>query len=213
MNRYTKSQEWLAHARRVTPGGAQTLSKMAERFPEGAYPAFLEYGSGPKVVDIDGNEYLDYICGLGAITLGYSNDTVDEAVAAYLGAPSFSLPHMLETEVAEKLANLIPCAEMVRFTKTGSEASEAAIRVARAVTGRDVILTCGYHSWHSWYAATQRNHPGVPKWMGQLSVLLLSDLMLNTGPRAGVGIIPAVAKEGAVLGGGETEVHEMSPSI
>ena len=166
MGQYAKSQEYLARALKVTPGGAQTLSKRAGRFPIGAYPVAITKGVDAKVVDIDGHIYLDFICGLAAMTLGYDRyDSINNAVMDQLrDGVSFSLAHPLEAEVAEKLCAMIPCAEMVRFVKTGSEATEAAIRVARKATGRDRILTIaeGYHSWHSWFQAVKPVHPGIP---------------------------------------------------
>ncbi|HEV8440982.1 MAG TPA: aminotransferase class III-fold pyridoxal phosphate-dependent enzyme, partial [Methylomirabilota bacterium] len=113
---------WLTRARQVIPGASQTLSKGPEMFVEGAYPVFLERGSGCRVWDVDGNEYVDYILGLASITLGYAYPAVTEAVARQLERGSiFSLPHPLEVEVAERLARVIPCAQMARFLKTGSE--------------------------------------------------------------------------------------------
>lgn len=169
--RYTNSLELLKRLRTVTPGGAQTLSKRAERFTEGSYPVALTHGSGPYVYDVDGNKYLDMICGLASMTLGYPLN--DNAAAKVTMAAvkqlldrgvSFSLATELEAEVAEKICAMIPCAEQVRFVKTGSEATEAAIRIARKATGRDLILTVGsgYHSWHSWFQAIKPEHPGIP---------------------------------------------------
>lgn len=154
----------------LIPGGAQTLSKMRGRFP-GAYPRSLVGGSGATVCDSEGFWYVDWICALGAVTLGYNDDQVDEAVREQVAAgPIFSLPNVaLEERVAQRLVDLIPCAESVRFFKTGSEATEAAIRVARAATGREIILCCGYHGWHSWYAATRPERPGVPRAMASLA--------------------------------------------
>ena len=152
----------------LIPGGAQTLSKMRGRFP-GAYPRSLLSANRALVFQIDGPGITDWICGLGAISLGYGYLDVDQAVMnQVVRGPIFSLPHKLEERVAQRLVDLIPCAESVRYFKTGSEATEAAIRVARAHTGRDVILTCGYHGWHSWYAATREEHPGVPSLMCEL---------------------------------------------
>ena len=165
MNRYTKSLAYLARALKVTPGGAQTLSKRAGRFPEGAYPVALDKGYAQYVWDVDGNRYLDMICGLACMTLGYLREEIQAATAKQLQeGVSFSLAHPLEAEVAEKLCVMIPCAEMVRFTKTGSESNEAAIRVARKATGRDMILTVGggYNSWHSWFQCLKPEHPGIP---------------------------------------------------
>lgn len=165
MRRYDRSIELTARARSVTPGGAQTMSRQASRFPEGAYPAFLIGGYGCRVWDVDDNEYVDWVCGLAAVTLGYQHPEVCEAMERQMWKGiTFSLPHRLEIEVAEMLCKIIPCAEQVRFVKTGSEATEAAIRVARAATGKHTILTvgAGYHSWHSWFAAAKPDHPGVP---------------------------------------------------
>ena len=168
---FDRSMAMLARARRSIPGASQTLSKGADMFVEGAYPVFLERGRGCRVWDVDGNEYVDYILGLASITLGYAYPAVTEAVARQLGEGSiFSLPHPLEVEVAERLIELIPCAEQVRFLKTGSEANAAAVRIARAATGRDVLVYCGYHGWHDFYAATTPRSKGVPKGTGDLIV-------------------------------------------
>src|SRR5437588_151962 len=147
--------DYLARAREVVPGVSQTLSKAPSMFVEGAYPVFLERGRGCRVWDVDGNEYVDYVMSLAAVTLGYAHPAIDEAVRRQLERGSlFSLPHPLEVEVSERLTRLIPCAQMVRFLKTGSEGNSAAVRVARAATGRDVIVYCGYSGWHDWYAVT-----------------------------------------------------------
>jgi len=167
--RFDRSLELLARARRVVPGASQTLSKGPGMFVEGAYPVFLERGRGCRVWDVDGNEYVDYILGLASITLGYAHPAVNEAVARQLERGSiFSLPHRLEVEVAERLTRVIPCAEMARFLKTGSEANAAALRVARAATGRDRTVICGYHGWHDWYAITTPRAKGVAKEWGDL---------------------------------------------
>jgi glutamate-1-semialdehyde 2,1-aminomutase len=162
--RFDRSLDWLARARQVVPGASQTLSKGPGMFVEGAYPVFLERGRGCRVWDVDGNEYVDWILGLASITLGYAYPAVTEAVARQLERGSiFSLPHPLEVEVSERLAALIPCAEMVRFLKTGSEADAAAVRVARAATGRDIVIYSGYAGWHDWYAITTPRSKGIPK--------------------------------------------------
>ncbi len=169
--RFERSLALLTQARRFIPGASQTLSKASNMFVEGAYPVFLERGRGCRVWDVDGNEYVDYILGLASITLGYSYPAVNEAVARQLEHGSvFSLPHPLEAEVAERLTEIIPCAEMPRFLKTGAEADAAAVRVARAATGRDVILYCGYLGWHEWHAITTPRSKGIPKDFGRLVV-------------------------------------------
>jgi glutamate-1-semialdehyde aminotransferase len=170
-SRFRRSLELLARARRVVPGASQTLSKGASMFVEGAYPVFLERGHGCRVWDVDGHEYVDYILGLASITLGYAYPAVTEAVARQLERGSiFSLPHPLEVEVAERLTELIPCAQMARFLKTGSEAAVAALRVARAATGREVVVFCGYHGWADWYAVITPRAKGIPKDFSRLIV-------------------------------------------
>src|SRR6267142_1526847 len=101
--------------------------------------------------------------GLASVTLGYAYPAVNEAVARQLDRGSiFSLPAPAEVEVSERLTRIIPCADMARFLKTGSEANSAAVRVARAATGRDVIVFCGYSGWHDWYAVTTPRSKGIP---------------------------------------------------
>ncbi len=124
------------------PDGVQTMSKMPNKHIEPLYPKYSDRGKGAYVYSGD-KEYIDYPCGLGAILLGYSDDRVNKAVSQQLSRGSlFSLPNKLETKLAEKLIEIIPCAEQVRFLKTGSEATSAAVRIARASTGRDGIVAC-----------------------------------------------------------------------
>lgn len=147
---------------KVIPDGVQTLSKMPSKHVEGVYPIYLERGDGAYVWDTAGNRYIDYPCGLGSVLLGYNYPAVNEAIKKQLAKGTiFSLPHRLETKLAEKIVELIPCAEMVRFLKTGSEATSAAVRIARAYTGNYKILCCGYHGWHDWYNFTTPKNKGV----------------------------------------------------
>src|SRR5687767_14118654 len=133
-----RSQEWLARSRRVIPGAAQTFSKGTSQYVQGVSPVFLQRGRGCRVWDVDGNEYIDYVQGLLPNILGYAHPEVNAAVAAQLAeGHSFSLPHPLEVELAERLTRIIPCAEMVRFCKNGSDATAGAVRAARAWTGRE----------------------------------------------------------------------------
>ena len=147
---------------RLIPAGTQTLSKAPNQFVEGVYPMFIQRGKGSHVWDVDGNEYIDYPCSLGAILLGYSYPRVNEAIKKQLEEGTvFSLMHPLEAEIAEMLTAVIPCAEQVRFAKTGSEATTAAVRIARAATGRTKIAYCGYHGWHDWYSVTTTRNKGI----------------------------------------------------
>ena len=167
----TQSQAWKARAEKRVPVMSQTFSKAPMCFPQGSYPAFLKSGKGCRVTDVDGNEYIDFILGLGPTVLGYGHPAVDAAIRAQLDdGIVFSLPHPLETEVAELLAEVIPCAEMSRFSKTGSEATSAAVRAARTFTGRDKIAYASYHGWHDWYATTTTRDAGIPRFNKELVV-------------------------------------------
>jgi glutamate-1-semialdehyde aminotransferase len=166
LKRYRSSLEWYEQAKQVTPGAAQTLSKMPERFPFGAFPIAVERGEGAHVQDVDGNWYVDWINAMGALTLGYQHPHVTDAIHRQLkDGMLFSLPHRLEEVLSARITKIIPCADSVRWFKTGSEATQAAIRTARIATRRDMVLTVaeGYHGWHSWFLAVKPWHPGVPK--------------------------------------------------
>ncbi len=164
MVRYEKSNEHLKLAKSKIPLASQTFSKSFMQYPAGVSPQFLAKGSGGRVWDIDGNEYVDFVSGLLAVSLGYNFPQVNQAVKRQLElGVSFSLPTVLEYEVADLLTEIVPCAEMVRFTKTGSDATTAAIRLARAYTQKDKIAICGYHGWHDWYIGVTNKNLGIPK--------------------------------------------------
>lgn len=153
----------LARAERVIPLGSQTFSKSRTQYPFGVSPYFVTRAKGSRVWDVDGNEYLDLINALCSITLGHCDPDVTAAVQAQLELGTiFSLGTELEIQVAEKMVEMIPCAEKVRFGKNGSDATSGAIRVARAFTGRDRIAVCGYHGWQDWYIGSTTRHLGVP---------------------------------------------------
>ena len=161
---FNNSMSYLSRAREIIPICSQTFSKSPNYYPIGASPLFLQSGQGSHIWDVDNNEYIDYVLGLGPITLGYNYPTVNEAIIRQLEeGVIFSLPHPLEVIVAKKLVEIIPCAEMVRFLKTGSEACQAAIRAARAYTGRNHIAFRGYHGWHEFYTCTTERDKGIPK--------------------------------------------------
>lgn len=168
--RYARSEEFLERAERTIPLGSQTFSKSRTQYPYGVSPFFIQRGSGCHVWDVDGNEYVDFINGLAAITLGYNDPDVTAAVSEQLKeGVIFSLPHPIEMQVAEKIVELVPSAEMVRFGKNGSDATSGAIRVARAFTGRDHVAVCGYHGWQDWYIGTTARNRGVPQATRDLS--------------------------------------------
>lgn len=143
-----RSWELYDRAQQVIPLGTQTHSKAPREALRGVEPCYLVRGDGCRVWDADGNEYIDFRNGLGPITLGYRFPAVDEAVKEQLESGIvFSYAHPLEVEVAQRLVEVLPCAERVRFLKTGGEAMAAAHRLSRAFTERELILTCGYHGW------------------------------------------------------------------
>ncbi len=149
----SKGQELYKRAKRIIPGGTQLLSKRPEQFLPEHWPAYYQSAKGCEVVDLDGNRYLD-VCymGIGANVLGYACDAVDDAVKSAIDRGSMcTLNAPEEVELAEKLLELHPWAQKVRYAKAGGEAMAQAVRIARAYTGRDVVLFCGYHGWHDWY--------------------------------------------------------------
>jgi dTDP-4-amino-4,6-dideoxygalactose transaminase/glutamate-1-semialdehyde aminotransferase len=159
-----RSREWWARASALIPAGTQTLSKGPTQFVQGPSPIFLARGEGAHVWDVDGNRYLDYPMALGPVILGYGDPSVDAAIRRQLeDGITFSLPHPLEVEVAERIVALCPGVEAVRFGKSGSDAVSAAVRAARALTGRDIVLVAGYHGWHDWYAGATARAAGVPE--------------------------------------------------
>ena len=158
-----RSRELLERAYSVIPSATQTFSKGPNQWARGVSPHFLERGEGAWVWDVDGNRYLDWMMALGPVSLGYGDAEVNAAIMDQLGrGVVFSQMNALEVEVAEMLVDGIPCAEMVRFGKNGSDATTAAIRAARALTGRPVVAACGYHGWHDWYIGTTTRNLGVP---------------------------------------------------
>lgn len=162
--RYAKSEAQLERARRTIPLGAQTFSKSITQFPLGASPYFAARAKGSRLWDVDGNEYADFINALCSVTLGYADEDVNGAVEKQLkDGTIFSLSHALEAECAERIVRLVPCAERVRFGKNGSDATSGAIRIARAATGRDHVLVCGYHGWQDWYIGSTARNLGVPE--------------------------------------------------
>lgn len=164
MKTFRASEEYLARAEKVIPLGSQTFSKSRTQYPYGASPYFITRARGSRCWDLDGNEYVDFVNSLASITLGYSDPDVNAAVTRQLDdGVIFSLPHPIEAEVAELICDMVPCAEMVRFGKNGSDATAGAIRIARAYTGRDRVAVCGYHGWQDWYIGSTARNRGVPQ--------------------------------------------------
>ncbi|MDP1808987.1 MAG: aminotransferase class III-fold pyridoxal phosphate-dependent enzyme [Actinomycetota bacterium] len=168
--RIDASEALWRRAKGIIPAGTQTLSKGPTQFVDGVAPKYLQRGKGCHVWDVDGNRYIDYGMGLHPIILGYCYPAVDEAIKRQLeDGITFTLMHPLEVELAELLIETIPCAESVRYGKNGSDVTSAAVRVARAYTGRDRIALCGYHGWQDWYIGTTERNKGVPAAVRELS--------------------------------------------
>ncbi len=146
------------------PCATQTLAKGPAQNVRGVAPVYLRRGKGSHVWDVDNNEYIDYTMGVGPLSLGYAFDVVDDAIRAQLNdGITFSLMHPLEVEVAELIREVVPNVESVRYSKTGCDVTTAAVRLARAYTGKNTILCCGYHGWHDWYIGVTDRNRGVPE--------------------------------------------------
>lgn len=148
----------------------QTLAKGPGQYIKGVAPKYLKKGKGARVWDVDGNEFLDYNMAIGPVSLGYCYPTIDAAIMAQLkDGITFSMMHELEVELCELIHRIIPNAERIRISKTGADVTSAAVRVARAFTGRKKVLCCGYHGWHDWYIGVTSRGKGIPDEIKELS--------------------------------------------
>ena len=160
----TKSDEYYKIALDLIPAQTQTLAKGTGQNIKGVAPKYLLRGKGSHVWDVDGNEFIDYTMGVGPLSLGYSYDVVDEAIKDQLkDGITFSLTHPLEVEVAQLINKVVPNAESIRYSRGGADVVSGAVRVARAYTGRNKVLCCGYHGWHDWYIAVTDRNKGIPQ--------------------------------------------------
>lgn len=151
-------------AEAVIAHGAMTNSKRPSCFVEGVYPTHCQRGDGAFLYSETGQKYLDFICGLGTNFLGYADPTVNGAVSAALAMGNcHSLPTLAEIGLAETIRSKLSYMEKMRFLKTGSEGCSAAIRIARAFTGRETVLSDGYHGWHDSFVSLTPPHRGVPE--------------------------------------------------
>lgn len=160
----TQSELIYGRALKVQKPITQTLAKGPGQFSKGVAPKYLQKGKGSHVWDVDGNEYIDFNAAIGPLSLGYAYPAVDEAIKKQLeDGITFSLMHPLEVELSELIQEVIPNAEAVKISKTGADVCSAAVRVARAFTGREKIFCCGYHGWHDWYIGITSRNAGIPE--------------------------------------------------
>jgi glutamate-1-semialdehyde 2,1-aminomutase len=165
-----KSDEYYKIALDLIPAQTQTLAKGTGQNIKGVAPKFLQKGKGSHVWDVDGNEYIDYTMGVGPLSLGYAYDKIDEAIKKQLeDGITFSMPHLLEVELAELIHKVVPNAESVRYSRGGADVVSGAVRVSRAYTGRNKVLCCGYHGWHDWYISVTDRNKGIPQEIQNLS--------------------------------------------
>jgi glutamate-1-semialdehyde aminotransferase len=176
--RLPKSHELFERALARIPWGTQTNAKRPDEALDDFQPRFIEKADGCRVCDVDGNWYIDFRSALGPIILGYRRPEVDDAVRHQMEkGVLFSMASPIEIEVAERLCDMVLGLEKVRFLKTGSEVNNAALRIARAYTGRDKIVTCGYHGHADWFACGDGPEPawfpregnGVPRALDKLA--------------------------------------------
>jgi glutamate-1-semialdehyde 2,1-aminomutase len=157
----------------LIPGGAHTYSKGDDQFPEQA-PAFISHGKGCHVWDVDGNEFIEYGMGLRSVTLGHAYESVVNAAhkQMMLGC-NFTRPAKIELDFAEQLLSILPNAEMVKFAKNGSDVTTAAVKLARAYTGRDLVAICADHPFFSvddWFIGRTQMNAGIPQAIRDLTV-------------------------------------------
>jgi glutamate-1-semialdehyde 2,1-aminomutase len=170
---FTRSRQMQERLQRVIPGGAHTYAKGADQYPQ-LSPAVIARGAGCHVWDVDGNEFIEYGMGLRSVTLGHAYPPVVEAVKESLSlGTNFNRPSELELECAERFLELIDGAEMVKFTKDGSTADTAALKLARAYTGREMVAVCAEHpffSYDDWFFCTTSMDGGIPASTRDLTV-------------------------------------------
>lgn len=170
---FIKSSNLRSRAHAIIPGGCHTYAKGDDQYPEMA-PGFIVNGKGCHVWDADGNEFIEYGMGLRAVTLGHAYDPVNEAAYRQMQlGHNFVRPSPIEVECAEEFLDLVPGAEMVKFGKNGSDAANAAVKLARAYTGRDMVAICGDHPFFSvddWFIGTTPMAAGIPEVIKSLTV-------------------------------------------
>jgi len=169
-NGIKESNKLYERAKKVIASGTNTFSRAPGVFPDGVTPKFLEKQFGSHVWDVDGNEYIDMVMGCGPVTIGHNHPEINNAIKKQMDKGTlFSMLNPLEVEVAEKLVECIPCADMVKFSKNGSDVCAASIKIARHITKRDMIFCWGYHGFADWYISTTDRNSGIPESVKELS--------------------------------------------
>lgn len=170
---FKKSDELIAKAQKLIPAGCHTYSKGPDQSPL-LGPKVMSHGKGSHVWDVDGNEYIDWAMGLSAVSLGHAFEPVTKAVREELErGVNFQCPSKIEAELAELFLECVPTAEMVKFAKNGSTVTTAALKLARAYTGRKYVAFCadhGFFSYDDWYMGGKANNSGVPEEVANLSL-------------------------------------------
>jgi len=150
------SERLYKEAQELIPGGMMGIRR-PYNFVPGEYPVFFESAKGGHVTDVDGNDYIDMLCSYGPIIIGHREEEIDNAVIDQIRNKGFcmSIVQEIQNKLAKKVIEKVPCAEKVVFTKTGSDSTTLACRIARAFTGKAKIIRCGYHGWHDWCVETK----------------------------------------------------------
>jgi glutamate-1-semialdehyde 2,1-aminomutase len=171
--KFCESRRLQVRSHAIIPGGAHTYAKGDDEFPEEA-PGFIVRGKGCHVWDVDGNEFIEYGMGLRAVTLGHAYDPIVEAAYRQIKlGTNFARPAKIELDLAEMLLEVVDGADMVKFAKNGSDVTTAAVKLARAYTGRDLVAICGdqpFFSTDDWFICTTEMNAGVPKAIADLTV-------------------------------------------
>lgn len=171
--RFDNSGKLADRLENLVPGGAHTYAKGRDQYPEAMAPMIVR-GEGSHVWDADGNRYIEYGSGLRSVSLGHAHPAVNERVVAALAQGcNYARPSVLELEAAERILSLVPAAEQIKFCKNGSDATTAAVRLARAVTGRDLVAICSDHPFFSvddWFIGTTPMAAGIPQTIRDLTV-------------------------------------------
>ena len=170
-NAMTKTDQIWERGSKLIPCGTQTLGKSPIGFIDGVAPKYLSHGDGGRVWDVDGNQYIDCWLACLPITFGHRVKEIDDAIIDQIqnSGITFSLMHPPEVELAEALADDISIAEQARYAKNGSDVCEAAVRLARHLTGRDKVITYGYHGFHDWYISSTDRYYGIPQCVAELT--------------------------------------------